>query len=658
MKSILHKLVNESQIDEMGIRRVERLSGSHIGRERQETVNYARQQAGRPVRRSYEEVAVELKRALKEVVRTDITMEKPGGSRYYYPRFPQAIVQLLQEAKQIDERKMREDFGRWRDVYPDDSGAVHFATDSPADFQRSHFPDGGIQPSLRGIGLGYKLYRSLLKTAGYISSNSAGTREKDKTWGSLLSYKQNPDGSPSVDDAHAIIGSGSWMAIDKGFAQSSKLSRAMDFIEQKIVFSNTEPNKFDVDDELLALFPDTFLVKLSPTYLRSLIADNRISQEKFDSIIAAASQAERAERERQAARAQAEREAMAQREETQRRAHAARIAKYGADMDADWNVGDFIVVRGYLLQDYDTLPIRQVIAQEGQAYKAVYLRDAIRIANGTMTLGSANDVRSVTNKAEWVKVNLEAIPDLNVVNLNPEEKAYVQTLISPERREALNRERKQRDRDRLDREAAANAERRGNEGTYGLPITNLAELSTALSQRASLENFALINSFKSGGAGVRIIAMTTQQVNSSSSRSSDVFVPFMPSGRRGGRPVGPEEFARSMDRIRLINLVTGHVIEPPLAGLDLTYYILDEVSRDEKRRVRGGDAFYIANHRNVFGVLGKAEYGTRNTQDQPFIYMNVFGSNQRPTAVRLDLLRKLSRPFTIEELSGGAYENQ
>jgi hypothetical protein len=105
-------------------------------------------------------------------------------------------------------------------------------------------------------------------------------------------------------------------------------------------------------------------------------------------------------------------------------------------------------------------------------------------------------------------------------------------------------------------------------------------------------------------------------------------------------------------------LVTGHLIQAPVSGLDIQYHILSDVSRDDKRQVRGGDTFYVANHRNVFGVVSKAEYGTRNTQDQPFIYMNVFGSSQRPTAVRIDLLRKLSAPISFTDLVGGAGGNQ
>ena len=194
--------INESNfnqnglVDEMGVKRPERLSGSHIGRVRQGTVDRRAQTANQPVRRTYAEVAVELTRAFKNIVRTDITMENPNNSRKYYPKLPAPIVALLREVKQLDEARTKNDFGRWRDIYPTSNDAIYFETNGPDSFQRSHFPNDGIPPALRGTGLGYKLYRTLLKYAGYISSNSSGSSEKDKAWGSMLDYKANPDGTP------------------------------------------------------------------------------------------------------------------------------------------------------------------------------------------------------------------------------------------------------------------------------------------------------------------------------------------------------------------------------------------------------------------------------------------------------------------------------
>jgi hypothetical protein len=656
MKSELHKLVNESQMNEMGIRRVERLSGSHIGRARQQTVDMQRRAGNQPARRSYEEVALELRKALKDISRRDITWENPGGSRKFYVLFPEPIAVLMRELKAINESRFQSEFGRWRQAYPTYDEAIYFKTDPPSSFQRSHFPNGGIPSYLRNIKLGYKMYRSLLAKNGYLSSNSAGTEEKDKAWGSLLSYKPNPDGTPSDDDAHAIIGPGGWMAIDKEYRQNNKVSRAMDFIEQSIGFANTRPDRFDVDDELLTILPDAFISRFSREYLTELKNEGRLSDERYQSIIAATAEADRLEAERAQRREQEERERRAERERDLMQRFAPRIAQYGADLEADWTVGDYIVVRGYLLQDYATLPIRQVVHRDGDNYYAAYIRDAIRIANGEMTYQNANDVRTTRVKADWVKVNIENIPDLDRVNLQAEEKRFLTSQLNPEVRAERERRRTEQEQEQARRDAEANAERSRNEQTYGPSLNSQADFNTAMTGRQNLENFRLINSFKSGTA-VQVIAMTPQQTRSSSTRSTDIFVPVIRSGR-AYRPASLEAIRRNSNQISLLNLVTGHLIQAPVSGLDIQYHILSDVSRDDKRQVRGGDTFYVANHRNVFGVVSKAEYGTRNTQDQPFIYMNVFGSSQRPTAVRIDLLRKLSAPISFTDLVGGAGGNQ
>ena len=102
-----------------------------------------------------------------------------------------------------------------------------------------------------------------------------------------------------------------------------------------------------------------------------------------------------------------------------------------------------------------------------------------------------------------------------------------------------------------------------------------------------------------------------------------------------------EELRANYPNVKLVNMVSGHTIEPPFVGLGLVAFELGKVTEEDKLRARGGDHYYIANHMNNYGILAKCDYTTRNTQNQPFIYMNTFGSASRPTAVRLDLLRKL-----------------
>lgn len=640
-------MVNESNlnknglVDEMGVKRPERLTGSQMGNIRQETIRRREQMANRPPRRSFTQVASELEQALISIPRTQITMEKPANTRSYYPKFPEPIVALMKELKEIDENRFVGSFGYWRDVYPRMDEAIHFRTEGPSDFQRSHFPGGGIPVGLRGTGLGYKLYRTLLKYAGYISSNTSGTREKDKAWGSMLAYKSNPDGSPSEDDAHAIIGPSNWMAIDKNtLSDRDKLSVAERFITGTIGINNTKGDRFDMDDELIALMPDTFLTQLHPSYIDELESQDRLTQERKQQILDARTEAQRLERER-AEREEAERRERQAREEAATRQRLAdRIRQYGADPDADWNIGDFIVVKNYLYQaGYAELPIRRVVAQDGRNYIAAKISDAIRIDNGEITPGQA-DSRSTSTKSDWVKVNLEQIPNLDAVNLSPAEKRYVQSLLDPEELERRREAEREAERQRLDRERQANQERAQSKETFGILPTSGRELKQLVIDRTSLPSIDLLKKARSGDFVKFIVLAPSQREQLRGYTGISAFAAFERIGRAVRSVENPEELL-SNQNIVLLNLVTGKAVQPPFTGLGLTAYKLAQVTEEDKLRARGGDHYYIANHMNNWGILAKCDYTTRNTANQPFIYMNTFGGGERPTAVRLDLLRKL-----------------
>jgi hypothetical protein len=654
-------LINESNsnrlglVDEMGIKQPERLTGSHIGRARQQTLDRNRDLANQPARRSYNEVAGQLENALKTIRRLDITMERPNNTRNYYPRFPEPIVNLMTELKSIDESRFKADFGKWRDVYPTESDSICFRTDGVSEFQRSHFPNGGIPKALRGTGLGFKLYRTLLKFAGYISSNSSGTAEKDKAWGSMLSYKSNPDGTPSVDDAHAVIGPGNWMAIDKGYGTSENKSELVEeFILGSIGIENTKPDKFDMDDELIAILPDEFLTRLNSAYLNQLAEDDRISPERKAAIIASRTESQRREEERRAAAEQENRARIAQQEEAQRQRAEARIQKYGAEPEADWEIGDFIVVKQYLYDTgYTSLPIRRVVGRIGEEYVAVKVQDAIQIDAGDLTMENAPDTRKTTDKTRWVKVNIERIPNLDEVNLTRAEQLYVKSLMNPETQEQHAKEETRVGAERIESERTANQDRASDPETFGELPQSGQRLKAMVAARNNFQHVNLLKKFRSGAIDTNFIMLNGDQMQALRNPfGTPVYVAFT-----GGRVnlntatsvedpsdlIGP-----GSDNITVINLVTGHIIRPPFTGLGLTAYRLARVEEADKLAARAGDHFYIANHMNNYGILATCDYTTRNTARQPFIYLRTFGGNERSTPVRLDLLRKLEGfPITI-----------
>ena len=682
----LVKESNTPKINEMGVKRVERLSGSHIGNARQETIDRQRRMANSPRTRSYSEVAGELMQAMKKVKRIDITMEKPANSRTYYPKFPDDIKALMTEIYGIDRGRAASEFGKWRDMGFGDA-SIHFETNAPSEYQRSHFPNGGIPENLRGTGLGYKLYRTLLKYAKYISSNSAGTREKDKAWGSLLSYKANPDGTPSIDDAHGIIGPGNWMAIDKTeMSSAEKVAEATRFIEHQIQFSNTRPDRFDVDDELLAILPNTLLVKFTPEYLLSLVQTDRLPQQRLAEIENSRGAAEREAQERQ--RAQREEAAERQRRQDAELAnrHQARVAQYGVDLEADWQIGDFIVVKQYLFQDYPSLPIRRVVQQNGQTYKAVTVQQAMQIEAGQITVDQANDTRTTTDKTQWVKVNIDQIPDLDRVNLNPAEKTYVRGMLNPAAAQRNQAAEAEAERIRLQREREANQARISKNPTTGpssTPVqparpavnTNHPEAArqaggndvfgempnsgtTLKSMVHARRNLGIYELLKRARANdfVKFVVLTQEQVHSGFRENYGMNAFMAVHKHRHGRLVysnarpidDPRLLIRASADIVLVNLVTGKVVEPPFTGLGLKAFPLLPVTEADKLQNRAGNHYYISGHQNDFGIIAKSDRTTRNTADQPFIYMHAFGFGDRPVAVRLDLLKKLDAPIDID----------
>ena len=648
-------LNQEGLVDEMGIKRVERLAGSEMGPIRQSSIDRRQSQSARPQAKSYYELATELVKAFKQIKSTDITMYQPSrNERRYYPAFAdQTFRELLNQTKNAapSEDKFVHDFGKWRDLFSSTS-AIYFATDDKSSFQRSHFPNDGIPSGLRGIGLGYKLYRALLRHVGYISSNRSGSNEKDKAWGSLLDQKLNPDGSVSVDDAHAIIGRSNWMAIDKQFPENSKIEVAQSFITDKIGVDNTQPDRFDIDDELLALMPNDFLVKLSPDYLQSLVSDNRLSERKFQEIESSRSEAERRERER---RLQAEREARerrAQEEAEIRRRLAARLERFGAAPDEDWDIGDFIVVKTYLYDNtYDSLPIRRVVAHDGRNYIAVKISDSIAIDQGRITRQQANDTRSTSDKSAWVKINLDQIPNLDNVNLNSEEKAYVRSFMDPEQVRIRDERRAQEESERREAERRENEERARNRETFGSLPDTAAELKAAQTSRnnGSIREADLLKKFRDSYFTERmeIIVMGPQQRDSlRNSFGVPVFIAWTGSSRRPV-PATLNTINNDPQSVKLTNAVTGFTIDAPFTGLGLMAYPLSEVTVNDKLRARAGTHYYISGHKNAFGILAKSDYGAVNTSSQKFIYVKAYGYGERSVSVRLDLLRKIGEPTEI-----------
>ncbi|MFA7156772.1 MAG: hypothetical protein WC123_03675 [Bacilli bacterium] len=643
IKSFL-ELVNESQeIDEMGISNLTKLKNSGIGKVgiEQEAI------------REYSKLDKKIKNKFIELDSSDISMVFVQPD-HYHPIFnDQELLELIQQVRELvnNNPQLRainpySNFGKWYQL--DNNTSIYMKAETGV-YQRSHFP-GGIPNNLRGIGLGKKLYLALVRKVGYISSNLAGSREKDSVWASMVQAKRNPDGTYSNDDLHAIVGPSNWMVFDKSISNAKLIRVAHRFIKDRIGPNNIDSENFSISDELLNILPDTTLSLLPAEYLDSLVEDDLISQERRNAIIDAEGQREAEERARLDRDAEEERRRRDERDRELINSRQNRIERFGVRISDDWNVGDFIVVREYLLQEYDPLPIRKVVQFENGEYTAVNIKDVIRIENGEITPNQASDPRRTSNKSVWAKVELLSIPNLDNVNLNPVEKEYILSLRSSSPRKTPSNQHTNTD-SQLNTEEQPTVSPNINQTTqhsiFNTPSTG-AQVVEALRNRSNVSNINLLKKLKSDNF-VRdnnfIILSDTERAALPNQHGIPVYIPWR-GFSRNPRPVEFHQLA--LPGTHMTHSLTGEELpNNQWAAYNLKAYRLSEVTVDDKIRARDGNAFYIAKHQNTYGLIAKSIYGTRNRSQQPFVYLNVYGQAGRPVSVRLDLLKNIREPIDL-----------
>jgi hypothetical protein len=319
----------------------------------------------------------------KELRWQDITWIEGTGSGFktVFPLLPNSIREKIHQLYRANASKTKEDFCRGslsfaKTIRPNEdpttSNAIHMQVEGSQ--QRSHFPNNGIPPSLLGVNLGYKLYRSLLEKFHYLTSNTGGTVSKDMVWQSLVSQKLDASGNPTADDVHAIVASTAVFAMIKNIPDAEKIQRATAFINSGSVNKdNITSRNFIIDPELKAILPKALQLEIDPVRRAE----------------AAAARAEQQRIERKAAEAAAIRSAGSRFE---------LYAPGGVD-DHSWEIGDYIVLRTYLMDVNYNVPVRKVVEKKGNEWIALKISD---LASYEAT-GAINDPRKTTRKTDWVK---------------------------------------------------------------------------------------------------------------------------------------------------------------------------------------------------------------------------------------------------------------
>jgi ribosomal protein S18 acetylase RimI-like enzyme len=310
----------------------------------------------------------------------DITWHSTGGGGYNVPRYPvlPATVQSALSAYNAEMQRIRQTpaFGTWYGVDGATTG-VYFNVEGTNAFQRSHFPNGGVSEALRGVGIGPKLYRSLLREMGYLSSTSNAADGAQRSWASMVGNKLEANGTPTAEHVLSVM-AGDWiLAIDPGYNPRQAVQVAKSFLRSNQVTPNGR--NFDVDPVLKGL----------------LDADSPSTLEPFSH-----------DPEAIARRAEAARAAAAAERDAQHNQLQTRLAQYCLtdENNHSWEVGDYIVVRDYLMQvAYPNLPTRRVVKRTEENYYVAILPSDVPAFLRTGHLPTDTRQCNLHTKQIWVK---------------------------------------------------------------------------------------------------------------------------------------------------------------------------------------------------------------------------------------------------------------
>lgn len=312
---------------------------------------------------------------------SDITFNVVGGentTRSCYAVLPEELRKYVNLANLQGAQRATPKFGDWAMVGNNsNTQGIMMKYESANSLQRSHFPNGGIPRTLRGLGVGPKLYRALLHNAGYLRSNSGAKEGAQRSWLSMVKNKLDKNGVPTDEHVLSMMLGDNIFAIDPSLSDGRKVELAKNFLTTMGNRQATHGLNFDVDPLLKALLDEK-----QPRLLARFYGPG--SGLQFNSAAVAPAPA---------APATAD--------------WSARIAQYVLtdENDHSWEVGDYIVVKAYLRSNVD-LPVRRVIEHAGGAWTAIRVVDVPRYAATGSIAGM--DVRTTRDKSKWTKAKTPA----------------------------------------------------------------------------------------------------------------------------------------------------------------------------------------------------------------------------------------------------------
>jgi hypothetical protein len=276
---------------------------------------------------------------------------------------------------------------------PNSSNSIKMKIDSD---NRTHFPNDGISPKLRGSGLGKKLYRALIEQKPWVRTYSSGSTEKNWLWAGLSDEQYDKHGNRDRDaEIYSFRFSSTHFAVST--TRPDNIEAGYDVISRiadKSVLNDKQARKnagIGIDADFVELCKRN-LDNPKAALVVGWMDDSPENRERMRAARAEQERIEREERER------------TERERSQRITNVLN-AYCGvtniAHLSHDWEVGDWVTLKAFLTQEtpYNNLPVRLVVKKEGNTYAAIKPSDFPAFARN----GSLNDVRNTSTKDVWVK---------------------------------------------------------------------------------------------------------------------------------------------------------------------------------------------------------------------------------------------------------------
>lgn len=200
---------------------------------------------------------IELNRLFNEIVSLFKSMswrqiKFVNFNEFYFPILPARISDIIKKMDNLDSAETEKTVGLWYNVNNKTNVAVSIEVVTDYEFNRTHIVEG-LSDKLKGLGIGYKIYRSLIEKLKVVTSaddviSFSGEDSAARLWSSIISPKKDElTLELSDDDLHVV------------FYNTALQERVMVFVkwlsdtEKKDIISKIfkiADNVTDVDDEL------------------------------------------------------------------------------------------------------------------------------------------------------------------------------------------------------------------------------------------------------------------------------------------------------------------------------------------------------------------------------------------------------------------------